>query len=85
MVGARDSAGNDLANGGDTLKQAKPHPEPPLRLVADEGLEAYATQLTGCILTSPNAERDIIAAKSANMISAAAMWGFIPSKQQALA
>ena len=64
---------------GDTLKVAKPHPEPLLLVAEKLGVAAHE-----CIYVG-DAERDIIAAKSANMISAAAMWGFIPSKQQALA
>ncbi|WP_440056050.1 HAD family hydrolase [Pseudoalteromonas sp. T1lg65] len=63
---------------GDTLSVAKPHPEP--LLLCAQQLEVAPE---ACIYVG-DAERDIIAAKSAKMTSAAAMWGFIPSKQQAI-
>ncbi|ASD66963.1 HAD family hydrolase [Pseudoalteromonas piscicida] len=62
---------------GDTLAVAKPHPEPLLLVASKLGVSP-----TRCIYVG-DAERDIVAAKSAKMISAAAMWGFIPSEAEA--
>ncbi|RXE84903.1 MULTISPECIES: HAD family hydrolase [Pseudoalteromonas] len=62
---------------GDTLAVAKPHPEPLLLVASKLGVSPEQ-----CIYVG-DAERDIIAAKSAKMISAAAMWGFIPSEAEA--
>ncbi|PCK30532.1 HAD family hydrolase [Pseudoalteromonas piscicida] len=62
---------------GDTLSVAKPNPEPLLLVASKLGLEPEHCLYVG------DAERDIIAAKSAKMLSAAAMWGFIPSEPEA--
>ncbi|KAF7786002.1 phosphoglycolate phosphatase [Pseudoalteromonas rubra] len=62
---------------GDTLEVAKPHPEP--LLLAAERLDVDPTKCTYV----GDAERDIAAAKAAGMRSAAALWGFIPSLEEA--
>ncbi|MCO7187709.1 MULTISPECIES: HAD-IA family hydrolase [unclassified Pseudoalteromonas] len=62
---------------GDTLTVAKPHPEP-LLLVA----EKLGVNPEQCIYVG-DAARDIAAAKAAGMRSAAALWGFIPSLEEA--
>ncbi|TMP36065.1 HAD family hydrolase [Pseudoalteromonas rubra] len=62
---------------GDTLEVAKPHPEP-LLLVA----EKLGVNPEQCIYVG-DAARDIAAAKAAGMRSAAALWGFIPSLEEA--
>ncbi|AZZ98355.1 HAD-IA family hydrolase [Pseudoalteromonas sp. R3] len=62
---------------GDTLEVAKPHPEP-LLLVA----EKLGVNPGQCIYVG-DAARDIAAAKAAGMRSAAALWGFIPSLEEA--
>ncbi|ESP91050.1 MULTISPECIES: HAD family hydrolase [Pseudoalteromonas] len=63
---------------GDTLKVAKPHPEP--LLYAAKKLGVTATQCTYV----GDAQRDIEAAKAAKMRSVTALWGFIPSLDEAL-
>ncbi|AOT08062.1 HAD family hydrolase [Pseudoalteromonas luteoviolacea] len=62
---------------GDTLEVAKPHPAP--LLLAAEKLGANVSQT----IYVGDAERDIAAAKAANMRSVAALWGFIPSLEVA--
>ncbi|RXF04556.1 HAD-IA family hydrolase [Pseudoalteromonas sp. PS5] len=67
----------DIVVCGDTLSVAKPHPEPLLLVASKLGVDPSQCMYVG------DAERDIIAAKSAKMKSAVAMWGFIPSEQVA--
>ncbi|MCG7534827.1 HAD-IA family hydrolase [Pseudoalteromonas sp. OOF1S-7] len=62
---------------GDTLAVAKPHPEPLLLAAKQLGVEP-----AHCIYVG-DAERDIAAAKAAGMRSATALWGFIPSLEEA--
>lgn len=62
---------------GDTLEVAKPHPDPLLLAAEKLGVPASKTFYVG------DAERDIAAAKAANMRSIAALWGFIPSLEEA--
>ncbi|MDK1286183.1 HAD family hydrolase [Pseudoalteromonas umbrosa] len=63
---------------GDTLDVAKPHPAPLLLAAEKLGVSALQTLYVG------DAERDIQAAKAAHMRSVAALWGFIPSLDEAL-
>ncbi|KZN30225.1 hypothetical protein N480_04575 [Pseudoalteromonas luteoviolacea S2607] len=63
---------------GDTLTVAKPNPEP--LLLAAEQLGVEPAQ---CIYVG-DAQRDIEAAHAAEMRSVSALWGFIPSLQDAL-
>ncbi|KNC65487.1 HAD family hydrolase [Pseudoalteromonas ardens] len=62
---------------GDTLEVAKPHPEPLLLAAKQLGVDPTRCTYIG------DAERDIAAAKAAGMRSAAALWGFIPSLEEA--
>lgn len=63
---------------GDTLNIAKPSPLPLLHTA--ELLEVNPTR---CLYIG-DAQRDIEAAKAANMHSATALWGYIPSEAEAL-
>jgi phosphoglycolate phosphatase len=58
---------------GDTLEEAKPSPKPLLFAANQLGIDAQ-----NCIYVG-DAERDIQAAKAADMMSVAALWGYIPS------
>lgn len=62
---------------GDTLEVAKPSPLPLLHAA-----ELLAVDPARCLYIG-DAERDIQAAKAANMASATALWGYIPSIAQA--
>lgn len=62
---------------GDTLELAKPHPEPLLHTAA-----LLKVNPTRCLYIG-DAKRDIDAAKAANMKSATALWGYIPSIDEA--
>ncbi|WP_125559710.1 HAD family hydrolase [Pseudoalteromonas rubra] len=62
---------------GDTLEVAKPHPEPLLLAAEQLGVDPTMCTYVG------DAERDIEAAKAAGMRSATALWGFIPSLEEA--
>ncbi|CAH9058232.1 N-acetylmuramic acid 6-phosphate phosphatase [Pseudoalteromonas holothuriae] len=63
---------------GDTLDEAKPSPKPLLHVA-----QQLAVKPSECFYVG-DAERDIAAAKAANMRSVAALWGYIPSKAIAL-
>jgi phosphoglycolate phosphatase len=63
---------------GDTLDEAKPSPKPLLYAAAQLNVSANACFYVG------DAERDIQAAQAANMRSAAALWGYVPSEAVAL-
>lgn len=63
---------------GDTLDVAKPSPLPLLHAA-----ELLAVDPSRCLYIG-DAERDIQAAKAANMISATALWGYVPSEAIAL-
>ena len=63
---------------GDTLNVAKPSPLPLLHTA-----QLLDVDPSRCLYVG-DAERDIIAAKAANMHSAAALWGYIPSEAEAL-
>jgi len=56
--------------GGDTFAQRKPHPLPLLEAAKHIGIEPQA-----CVYVGDD-ERDIIAARAANMPSVAALWGY---------
>jgi len=56
--------------GGDTFSQRKPHPLPLLEAAKHIGIEPQA-----CVYVGDD-ERDIIAARAANMPSVAALWGY---------
>ncbi|MCF2859574.1 HAD-IA family hydrolase [Pseudoalteromonas sp. SMS1] len=73
-----DLADIDVVVCGDTLKVAKPHPEP--LLLAAEQLGVDPTQ---CFYVG-DAQRDIEAAHAARMRSVSALWGFIPSREDAI-
>ncbi|KTF18141.1 HAD-IA family hydrolase [Pseudoalteromonas sp. H105] len=64
---------------GDTLDVAKPSPLPLLHTA-----KLLAVDPARCLYIG-DAERDIQAAKAANMINATALWGYVPSKADALA
>ncbi|WP_404340204.1 HAD family hydrolase [Pseudoalteromonas mariniglutinosa] len=64
---------------GDTLAVAKPSPLPLLHTAELLGVAAERCLYIG------DAERDIQAAKAANMRSATALWGYIPSVDEAKA
>lgn len=64
---------------GDTLDEAKPSPKPLLHTAALLGVDPKRCLYIG------DAERDIVAAKAANMHSATALWGYIPSIDEAKA
>jgi 2-phosphoglycolate phosphatase len=63
---------------GDTLDIAKPSPLPLLHTAQLLDVDSNRCLYIG------DAQRDIIAAKAANMHSAAALWGYIPSEAEAL-
>lgn len=63
---------------GDTLAVAKPSPLPLLHTANLLGVEP-----TRCLYIG-DAQRDIVAAKAANMHSATALWGYIPSVADAI-
>ncbi|MBQ4809830.1 haloacid dehalogenase [Pseudoalteromonas luteoviolacea] len=63
---------------GDTLKVAKPHPEPLLLVAKQLGVDPQQ-----CIYVG-DAQRDIEAAHAAQMRSVSALWGFIPSLEEAI-
>ncbi|MGO2012021.1 MAG: HAD family hydrolase [Pseudoalteromonas sp.] len=63
---------------GDTINIAKPSPLPLLHTA-----ELLNVDPTRCLYIG-DAERDIVAAKAANMHSATALWGYIPSIDEAL-
>lgn len=63
---------------GDTTKNPKPSPEP-LLLAADK----LKVEPNSCIFVGDH-ERDIIAGKAANMKTVTALFGYIPSKDEAL-
>lgn len=63
---------------GDTLNVAKPSPLPLLHTA-----QLLDVDPSRCLYVG-DAERDIIAAKAANMHSATALWGYIPSEEEAL-
>ncbi|CAM3675908.1 MULTISPECIES: HAD family hydrolase [Pseudoalteromonas] len=63
---------------GDTLNVAKPSPLPLLHTA-----QLLDVDPSRCLYIG-DAERDIIAAKAANMHSATALWGYIPSEEEAL-
>lgn len=63
---------------GDTLEVAKPSPLPLLHTA-----KLLNADPTRCLYIG-DAQRDIIAAKAANMHSATALWGYIPSIDEAL-
>lgn len=63
---------------GDTLNIAKPSPLPLLHTAELLGVEP-----TRCLYIG-DAQRDIEAAKAANMHSATALWGYVPSEAEAL-
>lgn len=63
---------------GDTLNVAKPSPLPLLHTA-----QLLDVDPSRCLYVG-DAERDIIAAKAANMHSATALWGYIPSEAEAL-
>ena len=56
--------------GGDTLAERKPHPLPLLTAAERIGIPAHA-----CVYVGDD-ERDIIAARAADMPSVAALWGY---------
>lgn len=58
--------------GGDTLPQRKPHPLPLLH-----ALEALAVDVMDCVYVGDD-QRDIDAARAANMRSIVALWGYRP-------
>ncbi len=63
---------------GDTLAVSKPSPDPLLHTA-----EILDVDPCRCLYIG-DAERDIQAAKAANMYSATALWGYIPSVDAAL-
>lgn len=63
---------------GDTLEVAKPSPLPLLHTA-----KLLAVDPVRCLYIG-DAERDIQAAKAANMHSATALWGYVPSEADAL-
>lgn len=63
---------------GDTLNVAKPSPLPLLHTA-----QLLDVDPSRCLYIG-DAQRDIIAAKAANMHSATALWGYIPSEEEAL-
>lgn len=63
---------------GDTLDEAKPSPKPLLHAAAQLKVDA-----PDCVYVG-DAERDIQAARAAEMRSVTALWGYIPSKSIAL-
>lgn len=63
---------------GDTLNIAKPSPLPLLHTAELLGVEPKRCLYIG------DAQRDIEAAKAANMYSATALWGYVPSEAEAL-
>ena len=63
---------------GDTLNVAKPSPLPLLHTAQLLDVEPNRCLYVG------DAQRDIIAAKAANMHSATALWGYIPNEDEAL-
>ena len=65
-----------IAVSGDTLKVAKPNPEPLLHGVKALGIEAEQCLYVG------DAERDIQAGKRAGMKTAVAMFGYIEDKTE---
>ncbi|EWH07207.1 haloacid dehalogenase [Pseudoalteromonas lipolytica SCSIO 04301] len=79
LVQAIPSLANAMAVvSGDTLAVAKPSPEPLIHTA-----NMLDVDPTRCLYIG-DAERDIQAAKAANMYSATALWGYIPSVDTAL-
>ena len=79
LVKAIPSLSNAMAVvSGDTLDVAKPSPDPLLHTA-----EILNVDPSRCLYIG-DAERDIQAAKAANMYSATALWGYIPSVDAAL-
>jgi phosphoglycolate phosphatase len=79
LVQAIPSLANVMAVvSGDTLAVAKPSPEPLIHTA-----NMLDVDPTRCLYIG-DAERDIQAAKAANMYSATALWGYIPSVDTAL-
>jgi phosphoglycolate phosphatase len=64
---------------GDTTPKRKPHPEPLLH-----ACEALNVRPSDCLYLG-DAERDIVAARSAGMTAAVAMWGYLDSDEAARA
>tara|TARA_Y100000034_G_scaffold133922_1_gene200916 strand:- start:2650 stop:3294 length:645 start_codon:yes stop_codon:yes gene_type:complete len=62
---------------GDTLDEAKPSPKPLLYAAEQLGISS-----SDCLYVG-DAQRDIQAAKAAGMTSACALWGYIPSLEDA--
>lgn len=64
---------------GDTVDRAKPHPDPLLHACGNAGVAP------GSCLYVGDAERDILAARSAGMSSAVALWGYIDGSEDVAA
>lgn len=63
--------------GGDTLPVSKPHPAPLLKAADEMGVAPEQILYVG------DAERDVLAANHAGMISVAALWGYISPEDRA--